>query len=104
MRREIAGGGDQRQPGLFAVEELVLPDRGLDALDRVEVAVLAQEAGTEDGDQAVRVTAGAEVRRDELRRLVDPLLLVEEREEIVDLHLAVDLFPLLDEQQRVDEA
>jgi len=45
VRGELAGGDDERERGpVRPREELVLPDRGLDALDRVEVAVLAARA------------------------------------------------------------
>ena len=56
----------------------MLADAGLDALGRVEVPVLAQQACAERRDQAVRVAARAEVRRDELPGLVDLLLAVEQ--------------------------
>ena len=71
---EVARGGEQRQGGVVGVGVHVLADGRLDALDRVEVAVLAHQARAERGDEPGRVAAGAEVRRDELRGLVDLLL------------------------------
>ena len=69
----------QRQSRLVrAGQEPVLADAGLDALGRVEVAVLAQQARAERRDEPVRVAARAEVRRDELAGLVDLLLAVEQ--------------------------
>ncbi len=48
----------------------------LDALDRVEVPVLAEQGGAELGHEPVGVPARAEVRRDQLPGLVDLLLAV----------------------------
>jgi hypothetical protein len=56
----------------------VLAHAGLDALDRVEVAVLAQQARAERLDQRRRVVARSEVGGDELAGLVDMLLAVEQ--------------------------
>ena len=58
--------------------ELVLARGGLDALDRVEVAVLADERRAERGDQPVGRAARGEVRGGERPRLVHLLLLVEQ--------------------------
>ena len=78
MRREVAGGGDQRQPSLVGVaKQQMLADARLDALDRVEVAVLAQQASAERRDQRVGISRG-EVGGDELPGLVDVLLAVEQ--------------------------
>ena len=64
----------------------MLAYRGLDALDRVEVAVLAQQARAQRRDQLLRVAA---VRRDQLARLVDALLLVEEERQLGEHAVAV---------------
>src|SRR5690242_21819174 len=85
MRREVARRRDEREPGLVrAGEELMLARRGLDALDRVEVPVLARERRAERGDEAVRLAAGAEERRDELPGLVHLLLAVEQPRQLVE--------------------
>src|SRR5262245_53118163 len=72
---EVAGRGDQEE-GVRV--ELELAAGGLDALDRVEVAVLTEERMTERGLELGRVPAGREVGGDELAGLVHLLLAVEE--------------------------
>src|SRR5881409_288040 len=59
---EVAGGGDQRQGGLVrAAQQLCLARGRLDALDGVEVAVLAEEAASEHGHESSRCAAGDEI-------------------------------------------
>lgn len=62
----------------------MLADGRLDALDGVEVAVLADECGAEGGDELPWVAAGAEERGGELPSLVDLLLLVEQARELAE--------------------
>jgi hypothetical protein len=59
----------------------VLADGRLEALDRVEVAVLAHQRGAERGDEPARVAAGAQERGDKLARFGDLLLTVEQARE-----------------------
>ena len=56
----------------------MLPDGCLDALDRVEVAILADERSAERGDERGRIAAGSEEGGDQLPRFVDLLLPVEQ--------------------------
>jgi hypothetical protein len=62
----------------------VLASSGLDALDRVEVAVLADERCAECRDEPTRVAPSSEIRHDELARLVDLLLAVEKARQRVE--------------------
>src|SRR5205814_2987797 len=66
-----------------------LAERGLDALDRVEVAVLAEQRLAERGLELPRLAPSGEVARDQLARLVHLLLLVEKRREGVEQLLRV---------------
>ena len=53
VRGQVASGRDEWQRGVScAGEQLVLANGGLDALDRVEVAVLPHERGAQNGDEA----------------------------------------------------
>ncbi len=67
----------------------MLAGSGLDALDGVEVPVLAQEARAERGDEPIRVAACAEVGGGELPGLVDVLLAVEQRRQLGQQRLRV---------------
>ena len=69
----------------------MLADGGLDALDRVEVAVLAHERGAERGDEPARIAAGAQERGDELPGLGDLLLTVKQPEEFLQQHVRVGI-------------
>jgi hypothetical protein len=69
VRGEVARGGEQRERGVVrAGEELVLADGCLDALDGVEVAVLADERRAERGDEPGPLAAGAEEGGDPIDR------------------------------------
>src|SRR4029077_11509583 len=75
---QVASGGDQEDP---VAGQLELAEGRLDALDRVEVAVLAKQSGAERGLQKTRLPARGEVGGDESARLVDLLLVVEQLRE-----------------------
>ncbi len=69
----------------------MLADGRLYALDRVEVAVLAQQRGAERSSEAVGIAAGAEERRDERAGLLDLLLPVEEHGQVGEQRGRVDV-------------
>src|SRR6266508_4021875 len=61
MRREVARCSDERECLVGRpAQELVLADGGLDALDRMEVAVLTEQARAQRSDQAIGIAARAE--------------------------------------------
>ena len=88
---EVAGGGDERQRGVGgAGEQLVLAQGRVDALDGVEVAVLADERGAERRDELPWVAAGAEEGGGKLPSLVDLLPDGEGGHTVLELNGAVE--------------
>ena len=67
----------------------MLPDGGFDALDRVEVAVLADKCTAERRDELGRVPTGAEEGSRKLAGLGDLLLAVEQVRQLLQQRLCV---------------
>ena len=76
---EVTGRGDEEDRVAGKRE---LAERRLDALDRVEVAVLAEERAAERRLERRGIAARGEVGGDEPARLVHLLLMVEEGEQL----------------------
>src|SRR5262249_16918189 len=78
--RSVCGEGARGGEREDAVAcQLVLAVRGLDALDRVEVAILSEQRLTECGMESTGLAARSEIARDEFAGLVHLLLPVEQR-------------------------
>ena len=79
MGCKIAGGSDQNDGGCGrAARKLVVSKRCLDGLDRVEVAVLAQQRSPQHGQQSVRFHSPLQAVDDEQSGLVHALLAIEQ--------------------------
>src|SRR6516162_9185635 len=79
VRRQVARGRDEHVGGGFAPPEVrILPDRGLETLNGMEVTILAQQRAAERGDQRAILAARGEMLRHQRRDLVYLLLMVEQ--------------------------
>src|SRR5919202_6393133 len=77
MRGQVTRGGNQHsRRRRISFTQVVLPERSLNRLNGMEVAILAQQCSTERGEQRPAIRPCAKVTCHELSRFVDLLLAI----------------------------